>query len=417
MMESFMGRNKLTFLVGRRYAVSRRHSQLVSFISSVSIAGLIIGVALLILVMAIMNGFDRELRERILGIMPHAAVYHRNGIHEPQPLLDELRQHPQVHSATPFVRLQGLVSRHRQVAPVELYGLDVEAPGQRDMLERFLPQGALAALMEHPQGVVLGVGLARSLDVAPGDRLTLVVPRRGQNTVAPAVSALEVVGIFDSGTEIDNNFAVTGLERASDLSEFPGAVSGIRLQMHDLFQAPRVATELVRNLPAGYYASDWTRTHGNLYQAIHMSKRMVGLLLFLIIAIAAFNLVSTLIMVVVDKRGDIAILRTLGASSLQIMGIFMVQGGLIGLIGTGVGVIVGVLLALGVTDFVLWLERLLHIQFLQADVYPISYLPSSIHWPDVIQVAVTALAICLCASLYPAWRASRVQPAEALRYE
>lgn len=412
-----MGLNKLTLLVGRRYAVSRRHSQLVSFISSVSIAGLIIGVALLILVLAIMNGFDRELRERILGIMPHAAVYHRNGILEPQPLLDQFRQHPEVLSAAPFVRLQGLLSRHREVAPVELYGLDAEAASQRNMLERFLPQGALAALIENPQGVVLGAGLAHRLSVAPGDRLTLVVPRRGQANVAPAVSALEVVGIFDSGTEIDNNFALTGLERASQLSEFPGAVSGIRLQMRDLFQAPIVSAELVRELPGAYYASDWTRTHGNLYQAIHMSKRMVGLLLFLIIAIAAFNLVSTLIMVVVDKRGDIAILRTLGASSAEIMGIFMVQGGLIGLIGTGLGVILGVLLALCVTDFVLWLERLLQIQFLQADVYPISYLPASIHWPDVIQVAVTALVICLCASLYPAWRASRVQPADALRYE
>lgn len=412
-----MGRNNLTFLVGRRYAVSRRHSQLVSFISSVSIAGLIIGVALLILVMAIMNGFDRELRERILGIMPHAAVYHRNGIADPQPLLEGMRQHSEVQSAVPFVRLQGLLSRHRQVAPVELYGLDADVATQRDMLERFLPEGVLATLAEHPQGVVIGVGLARSLGVSPGDRLTLVVPRRGQTTMAPAVSALEVVGIFDSGTEIDNNFALTGLERASQLSEFPGSVSGIRLQMDDLFRAPVVVTELVRELAPGYYASDWTRTHGNLYQAIHMSKRMVGLLLFLIIAIAAFNLVSTLIMVVVDKRGDIAILRTLGASSAEIMGIFMVQGGLIGLIGTGLGVVIGVLLSLGVTDFVHGLERLLHIQFLQADVYPISYLPASIHWPDVVQVAATALVICLCASLYPAWRASRVQPAEALRYE
>lgn len=412
-----MGRNNLTFLVGRRYAVSRRHSQLVSFISSVSIAGLIIGVALLILVMAIMNGFDRELRERILGIMPHAAVYHRNGIADPQPLLEGMRQHSEVQSAVPFVRLQGLLSRHRQVAPVELYGLDADVATQRDMLERFLPQGVLATLAEHPQGVVIGVGLARSLGVSPGDRLTLVVPRRGQTAMAPAVSALEVVGIFDSGTEIDNNFALTGLERASQLSEFPGSVSGIRLQMDDLFRAPVVVTELVRELAPGYYASDWTRTHGNLYQAIHMSKRMVGLLLFLIIAIAAFNLVSTLIMVVVDKRGDIAILRTLGASSAEIMGIFMVQGGLIGLIGTGLGVVIGVLLSLGVTDFVHGLERLLHIQFLQADVYPISYLPASIHWPDVVQLAATALVICLCASLYPAWRASRVQPAEALRYE
>jgi lipoprotein-releasing system permease protein len=259
--------------------------------------------------------------------------------------------------------------------------------------------------------------VARRLGVSAGDNLTLVIPRRGVGRMAPAISSLTVIAVFDSGTEIDQSLALMGLEQASALSDFPGAVSGLRLQVDNLFDAPRIMQGVLRDLPYGYFGSNWTRTHGNLYQAIHMSKRLVGLLLFLIIAIAAFNLVSTLIMVVVDKQGDIAILRTLGASSREIVGIFMVQGGLIGLIGTGIGVALGVLLSLVVTDFVQGLEAILGINFLQSDVYPLSYLPSDLHWPDVAQVAVTALVLSFVASLYPAWRASRVQPADALRYE
>lgn len=409
--------NKLVFSIGQRYAVSRRHSQLVSFISSVSIAGLIIGVALLILVMAIMNGFDRELRERILGIMPHASIYHRDGMADPDALLEQIRRNPEVESAVPFVSLQGLASYRREVAPVNLYGIPPEDPSQKEALRQFMPDQALERLAAHPRGLLLGAGLAEQLQVQAGDKLTLVVPRRSGLSQAPAIGAFEVLAVFDTGTEIDNLLALTGLEQASQISDFPGAVTGIRLQVKDLFEAPGVARSIVDGLPFGFYSSDWTRTHGNLYQAIHMSKNLVGLLLFLIIAIAAFNLVSTLIMVVVDKHGDIAILRTLGASSREIVGIFMVQGGLIGLIGTGIGTLLGILMALGVTDFVQWLEQLLSVQFLQSDVYPISYLPASLHWPDVARVSLTALVISLGASLYPAWRASRVQPAEALRHE
>ncbi len=409
--------NKLVFAIGQRYAVSRRHSQLVSFISSVSIAGLIIGVALLILVMSIMNGFDRELRERILGIMPHASIYHRDGMANPEDLLAQIRQQPQVESAVPFVSLQGLASYRREVAPVNLYGIPPDDPAQKESLRQFMPDQALESLAAHPRGLLLGAGLAEQLQVEAKDKLTLVVPRRSGQSQAPAIGAFEVLAVFNTGTEIDNLLALTSLEQASQLSDFPGSVTGIRLQVKDLFEAPSVARSIVDSLPFGFYSSDWTRTHGNLYQAIHMSKNLVGLLLFLIIAIAAFNLVSTLIMVVVDKHGDIAILRTLGASSGEIVGIFMVQGGLIGLIGTGIGTLLGVVMALGVTDFVQWLEGLLSVQFLQSDVYPISYLPSSLHWPDVARVSITALVISLLASLYPAWRASRVQPAEALRHE
>lgn len=411
-----MKASSFTWLIGRRYAVSRRHSQMVSFISSVSIVGLVIGVALLITVLSIMNGFDRELRERILGIMPHGAIYHRDGIENYDALAERVRQRPGITSATPFVRLEGLLSHRREVSPVSLYGMPPDERESLAVLSEYLPEDIWRSLADSTRGVLLGAGLARSLAVSTGEKLTLVVPSRdGQG--APAIQALEVLAVFDTGTELDNNLALTTLTLASGLTAHPGAASGIRLQVDNLFQASDQVRTLLYELPAGYFSSDWTRTHGNLYQAIHMSKQLVGLLLFLIIAIAAFNLVSTLIMVVVDKQGDIAILRTLGASSLEILRIFMVQGGVIGVVGTSIGVLLGVTLSYWVTDWVQWLEGLLGIQFLHSDVYPISYLPSDLHWPDVMRVAGTALVLSLVASLYPAWRATRVQPADALRYE
>lgn len=409
--------NSFTVLVGARYGISRRHSQLVSFISSLSIAGLIIGVALLVLVMSIMNGFDRELRERILGIMPQAMIFHRDGIAEPQALIVELLEHPQVTAAAPFVQLQGLLSHQKQVSPVNVYGIDPDQEVQLSSLKDFLPDHTLQQLSEAGQGVVIGKGIADKLNIETGESLTLIIPRSGDARLTPNIRMLEVLAIFDSGTEIDHGLALMNLQQASQLSAFPGKVSGIRLQVDDLFNAPHAVHDIVSKMPYGFYGSDWTRTQGNLYEAIHMSKSLVEMLLSLIIAIAAFNLVSTLIMVVVDKQGDIAILRTLGASTREIMSIFMVQGGLIGLIGTSVGVVLGVLLSLWVTDVVQWLERVLNVRFLQSDVYPISYLPSDLQWPDVVQVALTALLVSFIAALYPAWRASRVQPADALRYE
>lgn len=409
--------NKLTLFIGARYGVSRRHSQLVSFISSLSIAGLVIGVALLIVVLSIMNGFDRELRERILGIMPHAMLYHRQGIAEPEPLMAQINTYPHVMAVAPFVQLQGLVSYQKRVMPVNVFGIEPEYEVRLSSLKNFLPASVFDELGRNTPGIVLGKGIADKLQVVKDDHLTLIIPASGDAQATPGISMLKVIGVIDSGTEIDQHLALMNWQQASALSRFPGSVSGIRLQLDDLFMAPWVINQIVNDLPIGYYGSNWTRTQGNLYEAIQMSKSLVELLLFLIIAIAAFNLVSTLIMVVVDKQGDIAILRTLGASTREIMGVFMVQGGLIGVIGTSIGVLLGVLLSLCITDVVQWLERLFDIQFLQSDVYPTSYLPSDLQWGDVLQIAVTALIISFFASLYPAWRASRIQPADALRYE
>ena len=409
--------NRFTFRLGRRYALSTGGSHLVSFISRLSVLGLIIGVALLLLVMSIMNGFDRELRERILRILPQATISAPAGIDQPDLLIGNMLKHPNVVSATPFVKLQGLMSHGKAVAPVALLGIDVKADAETQALSAYLQEGKLDALASGSHSVILGSTLAAQLGVTVGDRLTLIIPARGSARSAPDVAAFSVVDVFNSGTEIDNNLALVNLDTASQLSSHPGRPSGIRLQLHDLFAAAETAYQINASLPMGYYSSDWTRTHGNLYQAIHMSKRLVGLLMLLLIGIAAFNLVSTLIMVVVDKQGDIAILRTQGALSRDIVGIFLIQGGLIGGIGTGLGLLLGIVLSLSVTPAVGALETLFGVQFMHTDAYAVSYLPSYLMWHDVVYIGASALVLSLVASLYPAWRAARVLPAECLRYE
>lgn len=406
--------SRYTFLVGMRYGISRRHSHLVSFISRLSTAGLVIGVALLIVVMSIMNGFDRELRENILGVMPQAMIFHREAIADPEPLIAELKQHPRVVAATPFVQIQGLLSYQKRVSPVNVFGIDGAREHTTSKLPDFLPAGTLENLAQSQASIVIGRGIAEKLQAAEGDSISLIVPVEGNS--APRIKVVTILAVLDTHTDIDNLLALMDINAAASVSGYPDQVTGVRLKVDDLFAAPVVVRELIHNLPE-YYGYSWMRTHGAIYQSIHMSKNMVGMLLFLVIAIAAFNLVSTLIMVVVDKQGDIAILRTMGASTAEIMAIFMIQGGLIGLIGTSFGLLLGVVLSNFVTPIVQWIERIWGVQFLHSDVYPTTYLPSEIVTADVAKVVVSALCISFFVSLYPAWRASKIQPADALRYE
>lgn len=407
--------SRYVFLVGARYGISRRHSHLVSFISRLSTAGLVIGVALLILVMSIMNGFYKELRENILGVMPQATIYHRQAIADPAPLIAELKQHPHVIGASPFVQLQGLLSYQKRVSPVNIFGIDGEQEHTTSKLPEFLPAGILDNLAKSHSAIVIGRGIAEKLQVSQGDSISLIIPIEGNSS--PRIKVVVVAAILDTHSDIDNVLALMDINAAADLSGYPGHVTGVRLKVDDLFVAPAVVREIMNTLPPEYYGSSWMKTHGAIYQSIQMSKNMVGMLLFLIIAIAAFNLVSTLIMVVVDKQGDIAILRTMGASTTEIMAIFMVQGGLIGLIGASIGLVLGLTLSYFVTPLVQWIEKIFGVQFLQSDVYPITYLPSEIVAGDVAKVVITALIISFFVSLYPAWRASKIQPADALRYE
>lgn len=407
--------SRYIFLVGARYGISQGHSHLVSFISRLSTAGLVIGVALLILVMSIMNGFDKELRENILGVMPQAMIYHRHSIEHPEQLISELKRHPRVLAASPYVQLHGLLGYQKNVAPAIIFGIDSVQEKTTSKLLEFLPPDTLEKLAVAEAGIVIGRGVAEKLQVVEADAISLIINVEGNSS--PRMKAVTVLAILNTHTEIDNTLALMNINVAADLSGYPGQITGVRLKVDDVFAAPEVVHEIMLTLTEGYQGSSWIRTHGNIYQAIQMSKNMVGILLFLIIAIAAFNLVSTLIMVVVDKQGDIAILRTMGASTTEIMAIFMVQGGLIGLIGTSIGLVLGVTLSYFVTPLVQWIEKVFGVQFLHSDVYPIAYLPSEIVSGDIAKVVITALMISFFVSLYPAWCASRIQPADALRYE
>lgn len=411
----------VNLFIGLRYAGARRRTQLVSFISGISILGLMVGVGLLLTVLSVMNGFEKELRDRILGIIPHGAIYFRHGVDDWQGVSAEVRQNPDILAAAPFVELQGMLSVGKRVKPAALYGIDVDTNEQVSSVAGFVDWAVLEQLKttagSDNDAIILGAGLAESLKVEPGDRITVLVPNSHNAQALPKFKPMYLAGVVRSGTELDYALALMNLDTASALSENPSGVSGLRVKTRDLFAAPDIINQQVRSMEYGYYGSDWTRSHGNLYHAVQMSKNLVGLLLFLIVAIAAFNVVSTLVMVVVDKQTDIAILKTLGASRRDILAIFVVQGAVIGALGTLLGLAFGVFGSLMAQDLVAGLEKLLHIQFLNAEIYPVSYLPSQMRLADFVLVGCVSLVMSLLATLYPAWKASRVAPAEALRFE
>ncbi|MCG4455623.1 lipoprotein-releasing ABC transporter permease subunit [Pseudomonas sp. MMS21-TM103] len=408
--------------IGTRYTRAKRRNHFVSFISLTSMIGLALGVLVMIVVLSVMNGFDHEMRTRVLGMVPHATIESASPIDDWRSLADKAMENPQVVAVAPFSQMQGLLTHEGKVQKVLINAIDPPEEVKVSIIGDFFQQGRLQDLEPGAFGIVIGDKAAAKLGVTLGDKITFVAP---EVTVTPAgmfprLKRFTVVGIFHVGAgEIDGYVAMTHVQDLARLQRRQAdQVQGIRLKVGDLFQAPRTAWELAQTLgEREYYARDWTRTHGNLYQAIRMEKAMIGLLLLLIVAVAAFNIISTLVMVVTDKKGDIAILRTLGATPGQIMAIFMVQGTVIGVVGTVIGALLGIFAALNISAAIAALERALGMRFLNADVYFIDYLPSQLMLADVLLVCAAALVLSFLATLYPAWRAARTQPAEALRYE
>lgn len=411
----------LSLFIGMRYTRAKRRNHFISFISLTSMIGLALGVLVMILVLSVMNGFDRELRTRILGMVPHATVSSYTPLDDWRAVGEQIIQHKEVQAIAPFTQLQGMLTHTGSVQPVLVTGVLPEAEKDVSIINQHMVAGQLDNLQPGEFGIVIGEIIARRFNVSIGDKITFILPEASITPagVFPRLKRFTVQGVFKVGAELDGSMALIHIEDAARLSRWPlHQVEGVRLKLNNLFDAPRVSWEIASTIEDNdLRPRDWTRSHGNLFQAIQMEKTMIGLLLLLIVAVAAFNIISTLVMVVTDKKADIAILRTLGASPRQIMAVFMVQGTLIGVVGTIIGGVLGVISALNVTTWVAALESLLGHQFLSSDVYFISYLPSELRWEDVTLICSAALGMSFLATLYPAWRASRTQPAEALRYE
>lgn len=413
------------FLVGLRYTRSRKRAQgrnrFISFISLVSMLGTGLGVAALIVVLSVMNGFQEELRTRILGVASHIQISGFDGeLDAWQQLADQAAQHPSVRATAPYIQEQGMLSFDQTVRGTMVRGVLPAAEDQVADFARHMRAGSLDALQPGRFGIVLGRDLAFALRVQPGDKVTLIAPQ-GLVTpaaVLPRVKQFEVVGIFEAGMfEYDSGLALVHMRDAQVLYRMDERVSGVRLKLDDLFAAPRVARELTARLDGNFSISDWTRSHANFFRAVALEKTMMTIILFLIVAVAAFNIVSTLVMAVQEKYADIAILRTLGASPRSIMGIFVLQGAIIGLVGLAAGVAGGLLLANNLDVVIPALEALTGATLWNKEVYYISELPSKVLAADVVSIVSVSFVLTLVATLYPSWRASRVNPAEALRYE
>jgi lipoprotein-releasing system permease protein len=408
-------------LVGLRYTRAKRRNHFISFISATSMAGIALGVAALIVVLSVMNGFQHELRDRILSVASHIEVRgFGDGLADWPKVAQIVRQNSHVLASAPYVMGQGMLANEGAVRGTLVRGIDPAQEATVADIGNKMKQGSLTDLHPGEFGIVLGSEIARVLGARVGEQITLITPE-GQVTVAgmvPRIKTFRVVGIFEVGMfEFDSGLALIHLADAQRLYRLGDSVSGLRLKLDDLFLAPQVARDLARMLPFDVEVRDWTRSHANYFRAVQIEKRVMFIILALIVAVAAFNIVSTLVMVVTDKRADIAILRTLGASPSSILAIFMIQGSVIGVVGTLLGVLGGVTLALNIGVVVPFIERTFDIQFLDRSVYYISELPSELQRPDVVAIGLMSLLLSFLATLYPSWRAARVNPAEALRYE
>ncbi|MEJ2612400.1 MAG: lipoprotein-releasing ABC transporter permease subunit [Candidatus Thiodiazotropha sp.] len=411
----------IELFIGLRYTRAKRRNHFISFISTTSMVGIMLGVVALIVVLSVMNGFHKEVRERILGMASHATISGANGaLTDWREVQAQASKNPHVVGEAPYVEGQGMLISGQKVSGVLLRGILPNQEGQVSDVISKMSHGAIETLQSGEYQIILGHELAMVLGVGVGDKVTLVTPQVNVTPagIMPRLKRFTVSGVFQVGMgEYDRGVAILHIKDAAKLMRLGDDVTGVRLKLDDLYLAPQVSRELAVSMGGYYRISDWTMQHRNFFAALRTEKRMMTIILSLIVAVAAFNIVSTMVMVVTDKQSDIAILRTLGTSPQSIMGIFMVQGATIGIIGNLLGMLGGMWLAYNVEEIVSWIEEVFHLDFLDPSIYYITKLPSDPQMSDVLFIGGMAFLITLLATLYPAWKASRTQPAEALRYE
>jgi lipoprotein-releasing system permease protein len=411
----------LELFIGLRYTRAKRRNHFISFISLISMLGVALGVMALIVVLSVMNGFEKELRERILGMVSHVTVSSLGvSLKDWRSLSDDVRRNGAVIGSAPYVEAEAMLSNLSSVSGAIIRGIDPEFEPQVSEIHEHMTFGKLSDLVAGEYGIVLGTGLANSLNVVPGDRITMITPQASVSPVGllPRLRRFNVVGLFEIGVyEYDRSSAIIHTEDASRLFRLEGGVTGLRLKLQDMDAAPQVRNQIKRQVGFDYWVSDWTLRHSNYFKAVQTEKTVMFIILSLIVAVAAFNIVSTLMMMVADKQADIAILRTIGMSPTSIMWVFMVQGTVIGVVGTLLGLGSGVLIASYIDVIIPALEQFFHTQFLPTGVYPITELPSDLKQSDVIKISVLSFLVSVSATLYPALRAAKTKPAEALSYE
>jgi len=410
--------SSIPLFIGLRYTRAKRRNQFISFISGFSLLGMALGVMALIIVLSVMNGFDREMKQRILSVIPHGYVDQLPKVDDWQLLANKVNAHPHVVASAPYIASTIMLTYGGRIEAAELQAIDPVAETKVSVVDEKMLVGRLDYLQPGEYGIIMGRILASRLQLAPGDKIRVTSPEINMTPLGAFTRTrnFTLMGVFEVGAEVDTRLAMIHIDDAKTFLRVPG-VQGLHVKTTDMFLAPQVMTELRQELGESVQVKDWSQTQGSLFQAVKMEKLVVGTLLMVIIAVAAFNIVSSLILMVADKRSDIAVLRTLGLTARQVMGIFIVQGVAVGLVGISLGVILGCIIAVFVGDIVSFLESLLGLVVFDPDAYFITELPSLLLWSDVAVVCSVAFVLSVLATLYPAYRASKIEPAEALRYE
>ncbi len=407
--------------IGLRYIRAKRRNGYVSLFSLVSILGIALGVWLLIIILSVMNGFEKEVRERILSMISHINVSGYNGkLNDWDKVIKLVEKHPEVTGTAPYIRAEGMLIYKHQVSGALFRGVDPEKEKSISRVDEHMIEGKLADLKSGEFGIILGQGLAFRLGLDVGSKVTMVTPSANITPagVMPRLKRFTVIGIFKVGFhEYDSALGLIHIEDAQRVFRLKGFVSGVQVQIRDLFDVARVRNSLSKEHLLDYWIKDWSYFHANWFSAVKVEKRMMSVILFVIIFVVSINIVSSLIMIVTDKRSDIAILRTLGASTTTIMRIFLLQGSIVGIVGTFAGVVTGIVTALNLESMYGWVEKQFGVELIDSSVYLISDLPSDLHWDQVIVIGTVSLIMSMLATIFPAWTASRTQPADALRYE